>query len=66
MGAISSERERQTWEALLLTPLSAGQIIRGKLWGVMAASYWYLLAYAAPAVTLSVLGGPVAVFWTAS
>jgi ABC-type transport system involved in multi-copper enzyme maturation permease subunit len=63
-GAITGERERQTWEALLLTPLTAPEIVRGKLWGVMASSYWYLLAYAAPAVALSALGGLQAVFST--
>ena len=63
-GTITTEREKQTWEAVLLTPLSAKQIIRGKMWGVMGASYWYLLAYGAPAVTLSVLGGPLALAYT--
>jgi ABC-type transport system involved in multi-copper enzyme maturation permease subunit len=63
-GSVTGEREKQTWEAVLLTPISARQLIRGKLWGVMGASYWYLLAYAAPAVTLSVLGGPLALTWT--
>jgi ABC-type transport system involved in multi-copper enzyme maturation permease subunit len=63
-GAVTAERERQTWEALLLTPLSAKSIIRGKMWGIMGASYWYLLAYAAPAVALSALGGPLALAYT--
>jgi ABC-type transport system involved in multi-copper enzyme maturation permease subunit len=63
-GAITGERERQTWEALLLTPLSARELIRGKLWGVMGASLWYLLAYAAPAVVFSAMGGLMALFWT--
>jgi ABC-type Na+ efflux pump permease subunit len=63
-GTITTEREKQTWEAVLLTPLTAKQIIRGKMWGIMGASYWYLLAYAAPAVTLSVLGGPLALGYT--
>jgi ABC-type transport system involved in multi-copper enzyme maturation permease subunit len=63
-GSITTEREKQTWEAVLLTPLSAKQIVRGKLWGIMNASYWYLLAYGAPAVTLSVLGGPLALTFT--
>jgi len=62
-GAVTGERERRTWEALLLTPLSAKQLIRGKLWGIMAASYVYLLAYAAPAIVLSVFGGVLALFW---
>jgi ABC-type transport system involved in multi-copper enzyme maturation permease subunit len=63
-GAISGERERQTWEALLLTPLSARQLVRGKLWGIIGASYLYLLAYAVPALALSALGGFAAFFWT--
>ncbi len=63
-GAITGERERQTWEALLLTPLSARQLIRGKLWGVLRASLWYLLAYAAPAIVFATLGGLMALFWT--
>ncbi len=63
-GGITGERERQTWEAVLLTPLSAKQLVGAKLWGVIAACYWYLLAYAAPAVLLSALGGWWALFWT--
>jgi ABC-type transport system involved in multi-copper enzyme maturation permease subunit len=63
-GAVTGERERQTWEALLLSPLSPRDLIRGKLWGIMGASYVYLVAYGVPAVTLSILGGPVALFWT--
>src|SRR5438105_3153832 len=31
-GAVTGERERQTWEALLLTPLPVQHLIRGKLW----------------------------------
>lgn len=63
-GSITQEREQHTWEALLLTPLSAGQIVRGKHWGVIRASGGYLLAYAAPAVALAALGGPVALLNT--
>lgn len=65
-GGITGERERQTWEAVLLTPLSAKQLVASKLWGVMSACYWYLLAYAAPAVLLSALGGWGALVWTAA
>src|SRR6202030_3044898 len=65
-GGITGERERQTWEAVLLTPLSAKQLVSAKLWGVMAACYWYLLAYAVPAVLLSALAGWWALFWTAA
>lgn len=63
-GAVSGERERQTWEALLLTPLETRALVRGKLWGIIEASYPYLGAYAGPAVLLSLLGGPLSVFWT--
>jgi ABC-type transport system involved in multi-copper enzyme maturation permease subunit len=62
-GAITGERERQTWEALLLTPLPVRYLIRGKLSGIMGASYPYLLGYAIPAVPLSILGGKMAFFW---
>ena len=63
-GAISQERERLTWEALLLTPISARQMVHGKLAGVLRASGWYLLAYAVPAICLSVLGGILALIYT--
>src|SRR5262249_33425806 len=56
-GAVCGERERQTWEALLLTPLETRALIRGKVWGILGASYPYLLCYAIPAVPLSLLGG---------
>ena len=56
-GAVTGEREQQTWEAVLLTPLDGEQLVHGKLWGVMSACYWYLLAYAAPTLLLSALAG---------
>jgi ABC-type Na+ efflux pump permease subunit len=59
-GTVTGERERKTWESLLLTPVTAKELIRGKLWGVMGASYAYLAAYAVPALLLSVPGGPLA------
>ena len=65
-GAVSSEREARTWEALLLTPQTERQIIHGKLWGVMGASYPYLLAYATPALSLSVLAGPLGFAYAAA
>jgi ABC-type transport system involved in multi-copper enzyme maturation permease subunit len=63
-GAVTGERERQTWEALLLTPLAVKQLLRSKLWGIVGASYPYLFAYALPALLLSFLGGPAAFLWT--
>jgi hypothetical protein len=63
-GAITAEREKQTWEALLLTPMTAKSIVHGKMWGVMGASYWYLVAYAAPALAISSLSGPLGFLYT--
>jgi ABC-type transport system involved in multi-copper enzyme maturation permease subunit len=63
-GTISGERERQTWEALLLTPLTAKQLIRSKVWGTINVFRPYLVAYTVPALTLAVLAGTTAVVWT--
>jgi ABC-type transport system involved in multi-copper enzyme maturation permease subunit len=63
-GAITGERERQTWEALLLTPLPVRHLIRGKLLGIVGASTPYVLAYAIPAILLSLLGGIQAIVQT--
>ena len=62
-GAVTGERERQTWEALLLTPLPVRHLIRGKLWGIIGASYPYLLMYAVPAFVFALLAGWQATFW---
>jgi ABC-type transport system involved in multi-copper enzyme maturation permease subunit len=62
-ASVCGERERGTWEALLLTPLTAKQLIRGKLWGTINASRPYLLAYTVPALGLSLFGGLRAVGW---
>jgi ABC-type transport system involved in multi-copper enzyme maturation permease subunit len=57
-GAITGERERRTWDALLMTPLTVKQLVRGKLWGIVGATRPYLLAYTIPLLSLSLLGGP--------
>jgi ABC-2 type transport system permease protein len=44
-GAISGEREMQTYEMLLATPLNPASILRGKL--ISALSYVFLLIFAA-------------------
>jgi ABC-type transport system involved in multi-copper enzyme maturation permease subunit len=62
-GSVTGERERQTWEALLLTPLTVEELIRGKLWGIQRVSYVYLAAYLIPALFFAVFAGPLAVFW---
>jgi hypothetical protein len=63
-GAITGERERQTWEALMLSSMPVKRLLRGKLWGILGASVPYVLAYGAPAFLLSLLGGGMAVIWT--
>jgi hypothetical protein len=59
-GAITSEREKQTWDALLVTLLDARQIVRGKLWGNIDAVAPYLIAYLPPAVFGAIEAGPAA------
>jgi ABC-type transport system involved in multi-copper enzyme maturation permease subunit len=63
-GAVTGEREKQTWEALLLTPLETRQLIRGKFWGIAGATWPYLVAYAVPALALSAIAGLGAFLWT--
>jgi ABC-type transport system involved in multi-copper enzyme maturation permease subunit len=63
-GAISGEREKQTWEPLLLTPLEPRELVRGKLWGILAAARPYFVAYALPVVTLGMLIQADAYLWT--
>jgi ABC-type transport system involved in multi-copper enzyme maturation permease subunit len=63
-GAIVGEREKRTWDALLVTPLTARELVRGKLWAVKGASYPYLAAYALPAVFCSALTVSIALFYT--
>lgn len=57
-GAVSGERDRQSMDVLLTTPLTAGQIIWGKWWGCLLGMRWawvwlgtlWLLGLAAGAV----------------
>lgn len=63
-GAFIAEREKHTWDAILLTPLTAREIVSAKLWGILGASYWYFVAYAAPAIALSTLSGPLGFAYT--
>ena len=62
-GAVTQEREKNTWEALLLTPLETRQLIRSKLWGIIGASLPYLAAFALPSLGLALIGGIWPVFW---
>jgi ABC-type transport system involved in multi-copper enzyme maturation permease subunit len=62
-GVVTSERERKTWEVLLTTPLEPGQILRGKLWGIIDSVRPLLLAYVLPAAGLAFLAGVEALVW---
>jgi ABC-type transport system involved in multi-copper enzyme maturation permease subunit len=65
-GAVTGERERQTWDSLLLTPLETWEIIYDKVMGALDTLYPYLLAFGLPAVGLSFKAGPSAVTYTLS
>lgn len=70
-GAITDERENQTWDSLLTTHLDMYQIVRGKLWGQIDALRPYLLAYIGPALVGAILTDWFAAFmviyaWIAS
>jgi ABC-type transport system involved in multi-copper enzyme maturation permease subunit len=60
-GAITAEREKQTWEALLLSPLGTEELVRSKLWGVIRATYPYLGIFAFPPLLLACAASPWAV-----
>jgi ABC-type transport system involved in multi-copper enzyme maturation permease subunit len=62
-GAIAGEKQRQTWETLLLTDLRPRELVRGKLRGILRAFWPYLAAALLPALLLSWTGGLAAVFW---
>jgi ABC-type transport system involved in multi-copper enzyme maturation permease subunit len=44
-GAISGERERGTWDGLLTTPMTFREILRGKLRGIIACAWPFLVTY---------------------
>jgi ABC-type transport system involved in multi-copper enzyme maturation permease subunit len=63
-GAVTGERERNTWDSLRLTPLDGAAFIHGKLRGILDSVLPYYAAYAVPVFGLSLMGGPVAVIAT--
>jgi ABC-type transport system involved in multi-copper enzyme maturation permease subunit len=55
-GSITGERERQTWDGLLTTPLATRELVRGKLRGILDGAWTYLITYSlASAATVAVL-----------
>jgi ABC-type Na+ efflux pump permease subunit len=59
-GTITGERERQTWEGLLTTPLSEQEIVRGKLRGILRSAWWYLITFGLAAILTAMFLAPVA------
>src|SRR5262249_38060433 len=56
-AAITSEKEKGTWLALMVTTLSTRDIVAGKYQGILAACVPYLVAHAAVTIPLgSALG----------
>jgi ABC-type transport system involved in multi-copper enzyme maturation permease subunit len=56
-GTVSGERERQTWELLLLTPVETWELVGDKLRGILDSVHLYLLAYAVPCLLLGARRG---------
>lgn len=56
-GSIAEEKRRKTWEDLILTPMTLGEILRGKYEGVMRAAVLPVAVYSLPMFALSALGG---------
>jgi ABC-type transport system involved in multi-copper enzyme maturation permease subunit len=56
-GSVSGEREKGTWDMLLLAGLGPRAMLRSKLLGIVESSYPYLLAFAVPAILVGALGG---------
>ncbi len=55
-AAVSSERQRATWDALLVSPLEGREILWGKTWGSVFALRW-LAAAAVVSWVAATLGG---------
>jgi hypothetical protein len=56
-GAVTGERERNTWDSLRLTRLDGETFLRGKLRGILDAVMPHYIAYAVPAFFISMAGG---------
>src|SRR5262249_32987564 len=55
--AISGERERRTWDGLLITRLTSQELVRGQGRGIVGACVPYLVAAALPVLALAALDG---------
>jgi ABC-type transport system involved in multi-copper enzyme maturation permease subunit len=62
-GAVSGERERQTWESLLLTPMDSWELLVDKHEGIMARLHPHLLAHGLPALGFALATGRLAPYY---
>jgi ABC-type transport system involved in multi-copper enzyme maturation permease subunit len=65
-GAVSGERERQTWDSILLTPLDTWDLIVDKANGALDRLLPYFFAFAVPATLLALWTGMAALIFTVS
>jgi ABC-type transport system involved in multi-copper enzyme maturation permease subunit len=56
-GAVTGERERQTWDSLLLTPLDTWDLILDNLHGTLDTLRPYFFAFAIPATLIALWTG---------
>jgi hypothetical protein len=56
-GAVTGERERGTWEPLMLTPLSAAGIVEEKFHGTLRACLPLAFAFTVPAFVVALAAG---------
>jgi hypothetical protein len=65
--SVSEEKRRNTWDDLLLTAQSFREITTAKMWGILQALAFYIIAYALPVFILACLAGTDAIlaaaFW---
>jgi ABC-type transport system involved in multi-copper enzyme maturation permease subunit len=54
-GAVTGEREHNTWDTLLTTPLQTDELLRGKLQGILDTMTPFLIAYGVFALVPSVV-----------
>jgi hypothetical protein len=55
--SVAEEKRRNTWDDLLLTAQSFREITTGKMWGILQATFPYIVAYALPVFFLAWLAG---------
>lgn len=63
-GSVSSERERKTWESVLITPLDTWDLVVDKQMGTVDFLFPFFVATTLPSISLALRSGRVAVLFT--